>query len=565
MDSEQSSTNQGFGQVNHFGSGQNEGTVDNTGFVSSVLNTDGGVENSATEATTGITMRVEDGSTVDVVSNNNNNANEDQTNDTDLQTILASTDVDVLRGEIRKLHAELKSTQLTNEHVLHSLEEKYLNARNSYSTTLTQTKEAKEKIILYEKQTIPSLEKAHEETKAELTTVQTTCRDLQSTVKSLQNQNSLLQSEADSRSVTIERFKEDIDSLQTQLKSKTKEFSEIQQKAQNDQSEFSLRTIALTRSKADRELALEQQKWAENELSKWQTEHSIEIEKLTKENITLRTRVAQLETEISLLSRKESGYKSSLVKLQSTLEERIATNIELKTTQADLNASYTQELASQKKLVRLMQKETEELKAELSMKVQILSTIRKAAEETDASYREALQNVEAECEDRMSKLKDSFQVKLNEFREKIQNMEYKHAEDRKQWQLDHTITKANENDDVVESKTMETAAPTGSATTTTTTMSAGNKENKNQTNFRKGKVTKIAKQLLALSESASAASVLKQSGLDNVTELYIKFVEIESNLQKEKLEKQRLEDYMGKIVAELEAKAPILTSQRQDY
>ena len=70
--------------------------------------------------------------------------------------------------------------------------------------------------------------------------------------------------------------------------------------------------------------------------------------------------------------------------------------------------------------------------------------------------------------------------------------------------------------------------------------------------------------LQQLSPSAAAASKLLKSGL-TLTQIYSQYVDVSTRLQLEEAENKRLGDCLATIMEEIEAKAPVLKQQRDDY
>uniref|UniRef100_A0A8C2IA20 Nucleoprotein TPR n=1 Tax=Cyprinus carpio TaxID=7962 RepID=A0A8C2IA20_CYPCA len=71
-------------------------------------------------------------------------------------------------------------------------------------------------------------------------------------------------------------------------------------------------------------------------------------------------------------------------------------------------------------------------------------------------------------------------------------------------------------------------------------------------------------QVTTMSPTAAAVAKIIKPGM-KLTELYAAYVETQEQLQREKLETKRLHKYLDDIVQEMEAKAPILKRQREEY
>uniref|UniRef100_A0A673IF88 Nucleoprotein TPR n=1 Tax=Sinocyclocheilus rhinocerous TaxID=307959 RepID=A0A673IF88_9TELE len=71
-------------------------------------------------------------------------------------------------------------------------------------------------------------------------------------------------------------------------------------------------------------------------------------------------------------------------------------------------------------------------------------------------------------------------------------------------------------------------------------------------------------QVTTMSPTAAAIAKIIKPGM-KLTEIYTAYVETQEQLQREKLENKRLHKYLDDIVQEMEAKAPILKRQREEY
>ncbi|XP_071835519.1 nucleoprotein TPR-like isoform X3 [Apostichopus japonicus] len=81
---------------------------------------------------------------------------------------------------------------------------------------------------------------------------------------------------------------------------------------------------------------------------------------------------------------------------------------------------------------------------------------------------------------------------------------------------------------------------------------------------KKGLTPLSEEELTSLSPTAAAASSFIKSGM-TLTQMYSEYIKASEALQSEKLENQRLNEYMDQILQEIEEKAPILQQQREDY
>ncbi|XP_069050175.1 nucleoprotein TPR isoform X2 [Lepisosteus oculatus] len=81
---------------------------------------------------------------------------------------------------------------------------------------------------------------------------------------------------------------------------------------------------------------------------------------------------------------------------------------------------------------------------------------------------------------------------------------------------------------------------------------------------RKGVAALTEEELTTMSPTAAAVAKIVKPGM-KLTELYNAYIESQDQLQLERLETKRLNKYLDEIVKEVEAKAPILKRQREEY
>uniref|UniRef100_A0A8C1GII3 Nucleoprotein TPR n=1 Tax=Cyprinus carpio TaxID=7962 RepID=A0A8C1GII3_CYPCA len=211
-----------------------------------------------------------------------------------------------------------------------------------------------------------------------------------------------------------------------------------------------------------------------------------------------------------------TSLKASNENLQKQAEEMITKMREAKEQQANLEEKFSNELNANIKLSNLYKGAAADAEAkseELSRAVDELHKLLKEAGEAHKALEVKMAELES-CKDK----------EIAELKEKISSQEK---------ELDHA------NELLSDTKHREVQV---------TTMSP----------------TAAAAQVTTMSPTAAAVAKIIKPGM-KLTELYTAYVETQEQLQREKLETKRLHKYLDDIVQEMEAKAPILKRQREEY
>uniref|UniRef100_A0A8C1GIS9 Nucleoprotein TPR n=1 Tax=Cyprinus carpio TaxID=7962 RepID=A0A8C1GIS9_CYPCA len=258
------------------------------------------------------------------------------------------------------------------------------------------------------------------------------------------------------------------------------------------------------RMEQEKDLLQGQVTWLNTEL-KAKSEELLSLSRQKgNEILELQYNLNNKEDEITCLQDQVTSLKASNENLQKQAEEMITKMREAKEQQANLEEKFSNELNANIKLSNLYKGAAADAEAkseELSRAVDELHKLLKEAGEAHKALEVKMAELES-CKDK----------EIAELKEKISSQEK---------ELDH----AN--------------------------------ELLSDTKHREVQVT-------TMSPTAAAVAKIIKPGM-KLTELYTAYVETQEQLQREKLETKRLHKYLDDIVQEMEAKAPILKRQREEY
>uniref|UniRef100_A0A452V900 Nucleoprotein TPR n=1 Tax=Ursus maritimus TaxID=29073 RepID=A0A452V900_URSMA len=263
------------------------------------------------------------------------------------------------------------------------------------------------------------------------------------------------------------------------------------------------------RLEQEKELLHNQNTWLNTEL-KTKTDELLALgREKGNEILELKCNLENKKEEVSRMEEQMNGLKTSNENLQKHVEELLTKLKEAKEQQASMEEKFHNELNAHIKLSNLYKSAADDSEAksnELTRAVDELHKLLKEAGEANKAIQDHLLEVE-ESKDQMKK----------EMLEKIGKLE----------------------------KELENANDLLSATK------------------RKGAILS-EEELAAMSPTAAAVAKIVKPGM-KLTELYNAYVETQDQLLLEKLENKRINKYLDEIVKEVEAKAPILKRQREEY
>ncbi|KAJ7332338.1 hypothetical protein JRQ81_014518 [Phrynocephalus forsythii] len=259
----------------------------------------------------------------------------------------------------------------------------------------------------------------------------------------------------------------------------------------------------------EKELLQNQNTWLNAELKAKTDELLAVAREKGSEILELKCSLENKKEEVSRLEEQVSGLKQSNENLQKHVEDLLVKLKEAKEQQASMEERFHNELNAHIKLSNLYKGAADDLEAksnELTQAVEELHRLLKEAGEANKALQE-----------RLAEMEQAKAAMEKELKEKISKLEK---------ELD------NANDLVSATK-------------------------------RKGAILS-EDELAAMSPTAAAVAKVVKPGM-KLTELYNAYVEAQDQLLLEKLENKRINKYLDEIVQEVEAKAPILKRQREEY
>ncbi|KAM7336047.1 hypothetical protein ACRRTK_004540 [Alexandromys fortis] len=307
----------------------------------------------------------------------------------------------------------------------------------------------------------------------------------------------------------VEYLTEDVKRLSEKLKESNTTKGELQLKLDELQASDVAVKYREKRLEQEKELLLNQNSWLNTEL-KTKTDELLALgREKGNEILELKCNLENKKEEVLRLEEQMNGLKTSNEHLQKHVEDLLTKLKEAKEQQASMEEKFHNELNAHIKLSNLYKSAADDSEAkstELTRAVDELHKLLKEAGEANKTIQEHLLQAE-ESKDQMEK----------EMLEKIGKLE----------------------------KELENANDLLSATK------------------RKGAILS-EEELAAMSPTAAAVAKIVKPGM-KLTELYNAYVETQDQLLLEKLENKRINKYLDEIVKEVEAKAPILKRQREEY
>ncbi|XP_023388958.1 nucleoprotein TPR [Pteropus vampyrus] len=307
----------------------------------------------------------------------------------------------------------------------------------------------------------------------------------------------------------LEYLTEDVKRLNEKLKESNTTKGDLQLKLDELQASDVSVKYREKRLEQEKELLHNQNTWLNTEL-KTKTDELLALgREKGNEILELKCNLENKKEEVSRMEEQMNGLKTSNENLQKHVEDLLTKLKEAKEQQASMEEKFHNELNAHIKLSNLYKSAADDSEAksnELTRAVDELHKLLKEAGEANKAIQDHLLEVEA-SKDQMEK----------EMLEKIGKLE----------------------------KELENANDLLSATK------------------RKGAILS-EEELAAMSPTAAAVAKIVKPGM-KLTELYNAYVETQDQLLLEKLENKRINKYLDEIVKEVEAKAPILKRQREEY
>ncbi|XP_059333760.1 nucleoprotein TPR isoform X1 [Ammospiza nelsoni] len=311
------------------------------------------------------------------------------------------------------------------------------------------------------------------------------------------------------RSQEVEHLNEDVKRLNEKLTEANTEKAKLQLKLDELQTSDVSMKYREKRLEQEKELLQNQNTWLNAELKAKTDELLHTAREKGNEILELKCSLENKKEEVSRMEEQVNSLKQSNENLQKHVEELLNKLKEAKEQQTSMEERFHNELNAHMKLSNLYKSAADDSEAksnELTGAVEELHKLLKEAGEANKAAQEHLAEVE-----------ESKATMEKELREKISKLE----------------------------KELENANDLLSATK------------------RKGAILS-EEELAAMSPTAAAVAKVVKPGM-KLTELYNAYVETQDQLHMEKLENRRINKYLDEIVQEVEAKAPILKRQREEF
>uniref|UniRef100_A0A8C4YLX1 Nucleoprotein TPR n=1 Tax=Gopherus evgoodei TaxID=1825980 RepID=A0A8C4YLX1_9SAUR len=309
------------------------------------------------------------------------------------------------------------------------------------------------------------------------------------------------------RSQEIEHLNEDVKRLNEKLTEANSAKVELQLKLDELQTSDVSVKYREKRLEQEKELLQNQNTWLHTELKAKTDELLLISREKGNEILELKCSLENKKEEVSRMEEQVNSLKLSNENLQKHVEDLLTKLKEAKEQQAGMEERFHNELNAHIKLSNLYKSAADDSEAKSN-------ELTRAVEELHKLLQEATNKA---TEDHLAEMEESKTAMEKELGEKISKLE----------------------------KELENANDLLSATK------------------RKGAILS-EEELTAMSPTAAAVAKVVKPGM-KLTELYNAYVETQDQLLLEKRENKRINKYLDEIVQEVEAKAPILKRQREEY
>ncbi|NWW35735.1 TPR protein, partial [Panurus biarmicus] len=309
------------------------------------------------------------------------------------------------------------------------------------------------------------------------------------------------------RSQEVEHLNEDVKRLNEKLTEASTEKAKLQLKLDELQTSDVSMKYREKRLEQEKELLQNQNTWLNAELKAKTDELLHTAREKGNEILELKCSLENKKEEVSRMEEQVNSLKQSNENLQKHVEELLNKLKEAKEQQASMEERFHNELNAHMKLSNLYK---------VSAQVNF-DTLKKEINHNTKTCLSDLNVANKAAQEHVAEVEESKAAMEKELREKISKLE----------------------------KELENANDLLSATK------------------RKGAILS-EEELAAMSPTAAAVAKVVKPGM-KLTELYNAYVETQDQLHMEKLENKRINKYLDEIVQEVEAKAPILKRQREEF
>ncbi|NXF97882.1 TPR protein, partial [Eubucco bourcierii] len=313
------------------------------------------------------------------------------------------------------------------------------------------------------------------------------------------------------RSQEVEHLNEDVKRLNEKLTEANTEKVKLQLKLDELQTSDVSMKYREKRLEQEKELLQNQNNWLNTELKAKTDELLHTAREKGNEILELKCSLENKNEEVSRMEEQVNNLKQSNENLQKHVEELLNKLKEAKEQQAGMEERFHNELNAHIKLSNLYK-----VKAKSNELTGAVEELHKLLKEAETCLSD-LTLANKATQEHLAEVEESKTVMEKDLREKISRLE----------------------------KELENANDLLSATK------------------RKGAILS-EEELAAMSPTAAAVAKVVKPGM-KLTELYNAYVETQDQLLLEKLENKRINKYLDEIVQEVEAKAPILKRQREEF
>ncbi|XP_044531711.1 nucleoprotein TPR isoform X3 [Gracilinanus agilis] len=311
------------------------------------------------------------------------------------------------------------------------------------------------------------------------------------------------------RSQELEYLTEDVKRLNEKLKESIASKGELQLKLDELQASDVSVKYREKRLEQEKELLHNQNTWLNTEL-KTKTDELLAVgREKGNEILELKCNLENKKEEVSRMEEQLNGLKTSNENLQKHVEELLTKLKEAKEQQASMEEKFHNELNAHIKLSNLYKSAADDSEAKSNELTRAVDELHKLLKETGEANK-GIQDHLMEVEESKAQMEKEMLEKIGKLERELENA----------------------NDLLSASK-------------------------------RKGAILS-EEELAAMSPTAAAVAKIVKPGM-KLTELYNAYVETQDQLLLEKLENKRINKYLDEIVKEVEAKAPILKRQREEY
>uniref|UniRef100_A0A914X8C9 Nucleoprotein TPR n=1 Tax=Plectus sambesii TaxID=2011161 RepID=A0A914X8C9_9BILA len=406
----------------------------------------------------------------------------------------------------RQLEAELAKFNVAAEQETYELNQRLEEANRNLDTTLKQNEELR---LRFEQ-----IESARNERIRVLQEVEADRDRLSIQKGELQRDNDLQKSEKLELTSLISRKTQETETLQgenvtlkEQLKALTIEKCQTQIKLDEVQSRELALEYREKRWQQDKELIENEKSWYSAELRTREEQIYNLRKELSSKEVKHQTKLASCQDELSQIRFKLDDAEAKVSGQAAQIEELTQKLKEASDERTKLREDMEMELRSKDKLCEVYKESADTAEGKVVELTETLEKIQNLYEESKQSY--------FGIQEEMNHLR-------NEFRSELEQ---------KQSQLASTEDELEKANELLRSK---------------------------------HRVMLTDEEVAALSPAAASASRLIKSGL-SLTGIYRDHCKVVEELEQQRLENKRLEQYFQELVSDIEKKAPIMKQQRDDY